>query len=98
MGQTWKFSNLVENVIASVLEADDHVAIEAFVDQVVDIDHLVVTIGAETIMEVLGESLEIDKVYTEDEIAAYVEENYGVDILNLDEPFDPPGYEERVRY
>jgi hypothetical protein len=39
---------------------------------------------------VLGE-LEIDKVYTEEEIAAYVQENYGIDILNEGEYNVPLG-------
>jgi hypothetical protein len=82
---------MLENVIASCLEADTEMAIDAFLDQVVDIDYLVRSIGDETIFEVLGEQ-EIDRVFTEDEIATWVYENYGIDIVNrVDDDWDTGG-------
>lgn len=81
MPTTFRYENLVENVIASLLEVDEDTAIDAFINQVVDVDSLVRKIGLDTVKEVLGENWKPQDIFTFEELNEWALEN-------LDEPLD----------
>jgi hypothetical protein len=76
---------MMENVIASLLEADQSMAIEAFVEQVADVDELIRKIGLDTVKEVLGEYFEPDDVFTYEELNEWALENLKEEDFTLEE-------------
>lgn len=77
MGNTWKMLRVFENVTASLLEVDQNMAIETFVDQVSDVDELIRVIGIDTIKEVLGEYFDPEDVFNEEELEEWAKEKVG---------------------
>lgn len=83
MGNSWKFSELMRNVLASALEADQDQAIEEFVSMVVDVDALLDTIGVDDVMVWLGENYRVDQLFTDDEVIAFVDEKFGINMHEI---------------
>jgi hypothetical protein len=81
MANLYKLQTAFQNVMASLLEVDQKQAIEAFVEQVCDVEVLIRKIGVETIKETLGDWFQPEEIFTHEELAEWAH-------AHLDEPTD----------
>lgn len=88
MTKDWKVNALIHNVLASLLEVDQAQTIEVFVEEVLDVDTLIRTIGLETIRETLGEWFKPDDVFTFDELSEWALENLKEEEYTIDDYLD----------